>query len=555
MILSDIFTKFNSDPNCVGIIDCDQFKPDSVDFYLAIKQLHQETYSPEQKIILIVTKDYYSLEPAGIVLQSIQRILNLVDISNFFVHIITTNPDSCNEYEWVHKNISTDTVLVNITHIDGDWEKVGDHDEKVFLGLSIPRNNLDYQQLSEDHKDLLENSKVFCILPWMSIYIQPDSKVKPCCYSTEEIGDCSQQSLEQMWNGPVIKKLRKDMLAGNRTDSCSQCYFLEDSLNRKNSIRQEALKEFGKHINLVDQTDDDGSFKNFKLLHLNLKYNNLCNLSCRMCNLTNSTAWHGPAKYIGKINSNDKIIKIAGDKKFDVVSQICQHFDTCEEIVFEGGEPLMIEEFWYMLDELDKRKRYDVKISYNSNLTQYTLKGRSIFNIWKKFNNISVGASLDAEGDRGEYLRPGAKWKNILDFRTRMIKEAPHVYLEIQPTVTIFNVLHLPDFHRSWVEQDLIQPSQWRNNFLLNPKYMSFLTLPLQFHDMVKEKYHKHIEWLRRHDQFGRATTTFESVIFGLENSEPFDAEDFWKNTEKLDQYYGVNFLQVFPELQKLPRH
>jgi hypothetical protein len=39
------------------------------------------------------------------------------------------------------------------------------------------------------------------------------------------------------------------------------------------------------------------------------------------------------------------------------------------------------------------------------------LKGRSIFDAWKNFKNISIGASLDAEGPRGEYLRTGTVWE------------------------------------------------------------------------------------------------------------------------------------------------
>lgn len=547
-------TELSNQLDCVGSINCDIFKPGSIDFYLAIKKLHRDSYTPLQKIVLSLTQDYYAADPAGIVLQSIQRILNIVDISNFFVHIVTTNPDAHNEYQWVNEHISTDSVPVNIQVVDGDWKKIYQHKEKVFLGIDVPRNNLEIENLSTKHRGLLENSKVFCILPWTSMFIQTDSKVKPCCESTEIIGDCSQQTLKEIWNGSAIKKLRADMLAGEKIESCKKCYFLEDNLKRRNSPRQEYLREFAQHIPLVDNTNTDGSYDDFKLSLLNLKYSNLCNLSCRMCDPINSTAWHAPAVAINRIEPNEKIIKIAGNKKIDVLSQIYEHLADCQQILFEGGEPLMIEEFWSILEELDRRKRYDVKLSYNSNLTQYKLKGRSIFDLWNKFENVNVAASLDAEGARGEYLRPGAKWEDIVNFRTEMMQHAPNAYIEIQSTVTIFNVLHLPDFHKSWVEKGFIQPSQWRIHFLYAPNYMSILTLPQSFHAIVREKYLNHIKWLRPLDPFGRATSTFESVVSSLENSTPFDADDFWKNTKQLDQYYNVDFLEVFPELQNLPR-
>lgn len=555
LALHTAYQNLANDSSCVGIVDCDQFHPESTDFYLAIKNLHRDSYADGSKVVLALTRDYYTSEPAGLVLQSIQRILNLIDIPNFFVHIITSNPNIHSEYAWVHEQISSDAALSNLTQVDASWEKIHDHNEKVFLGTNIPRNNLNLEQIPAEHKDLLEHNKVFCMLPWVSMFIQADSKVSPCCESTEIIGDCSQQSLEEIWNGPAVKQLRQNMLAGKPTDSCKKCYYLENNLNIRNSIRQESLREFGHHISRIDLTEPSGHYPDFSLLHLNLKYNNLCNLSCRMCDLSNSTSWHGPAKHLGQITTDSKVIMIAGDNKIDVLDQIYQQLDSCQQVIFEGGEPLIIEEFWLMLEELDRRQRYDVKLSYNTNLTQYKLKGRSIFDIWKKFKNVSVTASLDAEGLRGEYLRPGATWDRVLDFRRTMINEVPDVYTEILSVVNIFNVLHLPNFHKSWVEQGLIQPGQWKLNFLREPRYMSYLTLPPEFHKIVKEKYMTHIEWLRPLDPSGRTVSNFESVIHGIDHSTmPFDAEDFWYHTNKLDQYYGVNFVEVFPELQDLPR-
>ena len=86
--LENVRQSLMSDPGCIGIIDCDIFKPESTDFYLAVKKLHRESYSSNQKVVFILTKDYYTQDPAGLVLQSIQRILNLNDISNFFVKFI-----------------------------------------------------------------------------------------------------------------------------------------------------------------------------------------------------------------------------------------------------------------------------------------------------------------------------------------------------------------------------------------------------------------------------------------------------------------------------------
>jgi hypothetical protein len=65
-------------------------------------------------------------------------------------------------------------------------------------------NNLqinDIAVLEQEQKDLLFNSKNFCILPWISVMIGTDSEVTPCCaYEGNQLGNCSTHSLESIWN-------------------------------------------------------------------------------------------------------------------------------------------------------------------------------------------------------------------------------------------------------------------------------------------------------------------------------------------------------------------
>jgi hypothetical protein len=63
---------------------------------------HKTEYSPDQRIIFVLTQDLYnSNSTTGSVLQAIQVILQDIDISNFFVCIVTTNPDFDSEYEFL----------------------------------------------------------------------------------------------------------------------------------------------------------------------------------------------------------------------------------------------------------------------------------------------------------------------------------------------------------------------------------------------------------------------------------------------------------------------
>ena len=541
---------YTSDVGLLAIIDCDMFFPTSEDLVNRLRSLFQESYTNDQKIVFYITKDYYQQQPAGLMLQAIQRMVNHIDISNFFIHLVTTNPDIEEEYSWVLNNISTDSVPFRITKLTGKFSKVLDHDKESFLISGSIRNPVDLDLLSDQHRDLLFKSKTFCMLPWVAMYVKTDSSVRVCCRTTESLGDCSKKTLTEIWNDQPIRQLRLDMLSDKKIDSCKYCYYAEEVMADRYSNRRESLAEYAHLIELVDQTTEDGHLLDIPPIWLTTKINNLCNQSCRMCNPTNSSSWHRPAVALGFLPPGSQPLLIAGKNQQDMLSQIMEHLDTLQQISFEGGEPLIIEEFWTILEKLDQLKRHDIALHYNTNLTRSRLKGRTIFDFWKKFNKIYVSASLDAEGARGEYLRPGAAWDDVVNFRKEMIEKSPNVFFEIKPVLNILNALHIPDFHRSWVNQGLIEPKSLQITFLTAPHYLNARTAPEKLRHRIVEKYTRHLEWLIPLDPYGKATSSFQSAIQFISSPLDFDPKLFKEEIGKLDRYYDANLLTVFPELQ-----
>jgi len=544
--------RHESDAGLLEIIDCDTFFPTSEDLVNKLRSLFRESYTDDQKIVIYMTKDYYQQHPAGLMLQAIQRMVNHVDISNFFIHLLTTNPDIEEEYTWVLNNVSTDSVPFRITRLAGEFSKVLDHDQELFLISGAMRKSTDLNLLSERHRDLLFKSKTFCMLPWVSMFVKTNSAVSVCCRTTESLGDCSEKTLTEIWNDQPIRQLRLDMLNNKKIDSCKYCYYAEDVMANRYSNRRESLAEYAHLIKLVDQTREDGYLPDAPPIWLTTKINNLCNQSCRMCSPASSSSWHQPAVALGILPRGSKALLIAGKNQKDMLSQIMEHLDTLQQISFEGGEPLIIEEFWTILEKLDQLKRYDIALHYNTNLTRSRLKDRSIFDLWKKFNKIYVAASLDAEGSRGEYLRPGADWGDVVKFRKEMMEKSPNVFFEIKPTLTILNALHIPDFHRSWVDQGLIKPGALQVNFLTAPHYLNARTAPDHLRHQIIEKYTQHLEWLMPLDPYGKSTSSLQSVIQFVSSPLDFDSKLFKEEISKLDHYYNVNLLTIFPELQSL---
>jgi sulfatase maturation enzyme AslB (radical SAM superfamily) len=209
------------------------------------------------------------------------------------------------------------------------------------------------------------------------------------------------------------------------------------------------------------------------MTYWDIRFSNLCNLSCRSCGHIFSSSWYQDQAQLagGDWKKHNKVLNFAGRTNIDIWEQLIPHLDYVEQIYFAGGEPLMMEEHYRILDELERRERFDVRLIYNTNFTHVKLKDRFVFDYWKKFKSVSVGASLDAMGARAEYIRKGTTWSTVEDNRRRMLDTCPLVDFYISPTLSIMNALHLPEFHQSWVNQGLIRAQDLNVNILQDPMY------------------------------------------------------------------------------------
>jgi hypothetical protein len=213
----------------------------------------------------------------------------------------------------------------------------------------------------------------------------------------------------------------------------------------------------------------------------------------------------------------------------------------------------MIEEHYRILDELERRGRFDVRLIYNTNFTHTRLKDREVFDYWRKFKSVAVGASLDAMGPRAEYIRRGTDWAVVERNRRTMLEQCPDVDFYISPTLSILNAWHLPDFHRSWVEQGLIRAQDLNVNILQDPAYLRIDIAPDSYKNKLTERYQEHVNWLRPLDPLNRATVGFESAInFMLATDNTALLPKFWAKSNELDSIRNESVLAIIPELINL---
>lgn len=402
--------------------------------------------------------------------------------------------------------------------------------------------------LTEREEFLLKESKTFCIYPWIHLHAYPTGEAYPCCHAEMKypVGHCKENTLEEIWQGHPMQKLREDMLTETPNPACTRCYEQEES--GFFSGRRSANKHHGHHIKKLETNP-------FEMTYWDIRFSNLCNLRCRSCGHIFSSSWYqDQAKLAGPEWKGVNVpLNYAGQTETDMWEQLLPHMDYVEQIYFAGGEPLMMDEHYRILEELERRGRFDVRLIYNTNFTQTKLKDRYVFDYWKKFKSVAVGASLDAMGPRAEYIRKGTDWAVVEENRRRMIATCPDVDFYISPTLSIMNAWHLPDFHKDWVAKGLIRPQDLNVNILQDPAHYRIDIAPAQYKQRLRVKFEEHLEWLRPLDPLNRATVGFESAInFMMSTDNSSLLPKFWEKTRQLDSIRNENIMSVIPELEAL---
>lgn len=404
-------------------------------------------------------------------------------------------------------------------------------------------------ELTEREEFLLKDSKTFCIYPWIHLHAYPTGEAYPCCHAEMKpgvVGNCREKTLAEIWVDEPMQKLRSDMLSETPNSACQRCYEQEEA--GFFSGRRSANKHHGHHIKKIETNP-------FEMTYWDIRFSNLCNLSCRSCGHIFSSSWYQDQAKLagGDWKEKNKVLNYAGRTELDMWEQLEPHLGYVEQIYFAGGEPLLMEEHYRILDELVKRERFDVRLIYNTNFTHTDLKGKSVFEYWKLFDSVAVGASLDGMSAYAEYIRKGTDWHQVLVNRNEMIRICPDVDFYISPTLSIMNAMHLPSFHRAWTDQGLIRAQDCNINILQDPAHFRIDIATQEYKDRINACYQDHLEWLRPLDKLNRATVGYESAInFMLATDNSQLLKKFWDKTAELDRIRNENMLEVIPELKEL---
>lgn len=399
---------------------------------------------------------------------------------------------------------------------------------------------------------LLNESKTFCMFPWLHLNATPKGDVYPCCSNdyTQPVGNTKNNTLEEIFNSPKMKELRLDMLNERKNSICDFCYKHEEA--GPFSFRNYSKEHFDKYFDeTVPTTLEDGTVPDFKMRYFDIRFSNICNFKCRTCGSEFSSKWGEEMRK--NHDPNHPILIHVDDNKGTVLDEVLTHIDHIDLAYFAGGEPLITEEHYVMLEEMIHRGRTDITLRYNTNASNIRYKNHDVLDLWKHFKKIELSCSIDHFGSRAEYMRKGTDWgkveSNLLTFR-----DLDYVTFQMNTVFSIYNYLTITEFYQYLKDKNIVRTEDWYHSLYLavHPNYYCAKALPKE---LKAEAAAKALKWAdaNKDDHTCIPRLVVDAVNFAGSSDDWAEVKDkFFGHTQSIDRIRDENFWQTFPELNKL---
>jgi MoaA/NifB/PqqE/SkfB family radical SAM enzyme len=292
------------------------------------------------------------------------------------------------------------------------------------------------------------------------VAIYSNGKISPCCF----IDHTYRKDISEIANDPFA-----DLRTGTPPVACNKCTVAE-----KNNLQS--------YRTIFNQKKTPAAGYQF----VDIRNSNVCNLKCRTCYPGNSNQWAVELGHTIPIQQQD-----ISKYKHVLISP------STNWIYYTGGEPFINAEHWNILKELiELGYSKNITLTYNSNLTTLKFKQINILDLWKEFKSVSVMASIDAVGEKFNYIRSGADWDSVKEnivLLESYQQENKNLTLEIACTVSILNI---------WFVKELLEYFKGYNVNLTDvyyPDYLSLSAIP----DSLKDQAFKCVDDIEKlyHDK------------------------------------------------------
>ena len=338
--------------------------------------------------------------------------------------------------------------------------------------------------------------KPHCLMPFIHYHVSNKGLAKVCCVANITYGNTHTETLTEIWNGKEINDLRTKFLKNEIDGRCFVCHKIEASGGK--SIRLETFEKF----------DYRSIETNPRLpIYFDIRFSNVCNFRCRTCWHGASSKWFNDAKALNTNIGKKAIIKNVDDCEAFIRST-GEALLGAKEFYFAGGEPLVTEEHYKLLEWLVQNNAAKSRLRYNTNFSKLAFKHYDLMELWSHFEEVELLASIDASHHLGEYIRKEMDWQEILKNR-KLLEAHPLIKFKIAPTVSILNVFQMPELYEECLRLKMIEPHDLYINILERPAYYNIQILPKEIKLKIIDKYLQHMD-AHKPEEINKA---FQSIL------------------------------------------
>ncbi len=431
-----------------------------------------------------------------------------------------------------------------------------------------------------------EISPTFCLAKWhhTTIYLQT-GETHSCYHPPPHKISIEEITIDPsaLHNTEQKKHERLAMLNGEKPSGCNYCWNIESLGEDYVSDRKERNSTIytPERFQQIRYGDWD---QNINPQYIEISFGNECNFKCGYCHPKHSSAYHkeirdnGPYDMVKNHRNDIDWFKIYEEETNPYVDAWWRWWPEVRKTLtilrITGGEPLLQQSTWRLLEDLEANPLPNLELNINTNfgvkpvlIDRLVEKVNNLVNE-KKIRDFKIFTSMDTWNEQAEYIRTGLDidvWERNLD--TYLTKTSlPITFMITFNILTVTNFQNLLSKILEWrskyngsnqnkwqrVRFDtpfLKEPLQYDMNILPKDQFMPYMHSHLQFiKDNLDDKDRTKFSDLE-YEKFRRVVDYMQNTTYDDQKLEE-GRRDFYQWFTEYDRRRGTDFIKTFPELE-----
>ena len=436
----------------------------------------------------------------------------------------------------------------------------------------------------------------FCLAKWTQVTMHLHNGMTHSCHhpSPHKIPMIElETNPTALHNTNYKKNVRREMLTNKKPQECGYCWNIENnSKSYSDRVFKSAEEWSSKNFDEIKSLKWDA---NYNPKYVEVSFSNTCNFKCSYCGPTFSSKWVEEIEKHGGYPTTNNFNNLDWLKNTDQVPyKHSEHnpyveafwkwwpelYNDLDTFRITGGEPLLSKDTWAVLEHIattDNPNR-NLNLSINSNLGVPKNLIERFINLSEKIINegrvktLIVFTSCDTYGEQAEYARHGMNFGEFIENIELILSRLPKVTVNIMCAFNVFSpfgyeklidkVFELKQkYHNK--ERYWISAVQLDTSYIRYPQHLTVKVLEKEHKELILKAAKKSYYYAMReftHEHYGFSDTEVQkikrlydySIGFDYSVDEQQNKIDFVKFVDEHDKRRGTNFIETFPELEKM---